>query len=335
MTSRTGLPGLSRRSVLAAGMAAGTGAVALPAMLGFCTSARAEEPTFGTTISAIEARLGGRLGVMAYEPKSVRLLVHNANDRFAMASTFKWVLAALILSDVDTGRYRLSDRIAFGQADIVAYSPVTEPLVEGGGTDLETLCRAAVSLSDNTAANLLLARLGGPQGFTARLRRWDDDVTRLDRWEPALNENAAGDERDTTSPAAMVALMRTILFGDILMPSSSERLREWMIASPTGMNRLRARFPANWIVGDKTGTGMNGAVNDVAFAMSAPDGAPIFLACYMDAITATREEAEIAHQEIAQLVMANMLDLPAPAQEPQEVQEAVPAPAPDVGDSPT
>ena len=76
------------------------------------------------------------------------------------------------------------------------------------------LCAAAVEVSDNTAANLLLGLAGGPAGLTASLRRYGDRITRLDRNEVSLNTNLPGDPRDTTTPDAMVATMRkTLLFG--------------------------------------------------------------------------------------------------------------------------
>ena len=77
---------------------------------------------------------------------------------------------------------------------------------------MEELARAAVVVSDNTAANLLLARLGGPPGLTQFVRSLGDATTRLDRNEPDLNVNDPGDDRDTTSPRAMISRARRALW---------------------------------------------------------------------------------------------------------------------------
>ncbi|MBY4859822.1 serine hydrolase [Burkholderia contaminans] len=77
------------------------------------------------------------------------------------------------------------------------------------------LCSAAITMSDNTAANLLLTTIGGPKELTAFLHNMGDHVTRLDRWEPELNEAIPNDERDTTMPAAMATTLRKLLTGEL------------------------------------------------------------------------------------------------------------------------
>jgi beta-lactamase class A len=149
-----------------------------------------------------------------------------------------------------------------------------------GSMTVGALADAAVTVSDNTAANLVLARLGGPAAFTEFVRSLGDSVTRLDRNEPALNSNDAGDLRDTTSPRAMVTLMNTLLCGKTLAPDSRELLLSWLRACKTGDGRLRAGLPKAWIVGDKTGSGRRGAVNDVAIAFP-PKRRAILIAAYL------------------------------------------------------
>nr|VUD30554.1 beta-lactamase [Raoultella sp. NCTC 9187] len=91
------------------------------------------------------------------------------------------------------------------------------------------LCAAAITLSDNTAANLLLASVGGPQGLTAFLRRSGDQTSRLDRWETELNEALPGDARDTTTPQAMAKTLRNLLTSSVLSAASRQQLRSWMV----------------------------------------------------------------------------------------------------------
>lgn len=254
-------------------------------------------------VADIEARLGGRVGVSAIDLSNGRRVNHRANERFAMCSTFKWVLAALILREAEERALSLSSIVRITENDLVPYAPVVEKRIASGAMTIEELCKAATGLSDNAAANLLLRLIGGPEGFTARLRELGDATTRLDRWETDLNENAPGDPRDTTTPNAMVTLLDIFFMGDTLTEFSKTRLAEWMIASQTGGKRLRAGLPAAWIAGDKTGTSGNGAYNDVAFTV--PDGRkPIFIACYINAPEAKAEDANAAHADIARRIAA-------------------------------
>jgi beta-lactamase class A len=218
------------------------------------------------SLDELEARNGGRLGVAALDTAGGRRLGHRADERFPMCSTFKFLLAALVLARVDDGTERLDRRIVYSEKDLESYSPVTKQHVGRPGMSLAELCDASVALSDNTAANLLLTTLGGPAALTAFARGLGDELTRLDRIEPALNQAAPGDPRDTTSPAAMLGDMQRLLVGDALSSGSRQRLIGWLVGCKTGDKRLRAGFPAGWRVGDKTGTGANGTANDIAIA---------------------------------------------------------------------
>ena len=172
----------------------------------------------------IEAKSGGRLGVAVLDTRDGSRTGHRADERFAMCSTFKLLAGAAVLARHDAGKEQLDRRIRYGAKDLVTYSPVTEKHVATGMT-LAELCDAAIALSDNTAGNLLLAALGGPEGLTAFARTLGDGVTRLDRIEPALNEAAPGDPRDTTTPAAMAANIRALVLGDALSAPSREQLK--------------------------------------------------------------------------------------------------------------
>ena len=247
--------------------------------------------------AAIEASVGGRLGVAALDTGTSERLTHRAEERFPMCSTFKWLLAAQVLSRVDVGEESLDRVVRYGPADLLEYSPVTRKNVESGGLTIAELSAAAVRISDNTAANLLLATVEGPEGFTAFLRTLGDPTTRLDRTEPELNEAAPGDPRDTTTPAAMLEDLRTVLLGDALSPASRERLIDWMVTSTTGKARLRAGLPESWRVGDKTGTCGPGFANDVAIAWP-PDRPPILIAAYLAEAEASYEDCSAALAEV-------------------------------------
>jgi beta-lactamase class A len=253
------------------------------------------------TITGIEDMVGGRVGLMALDTDSGETLEHRAEERFAMCSTFKWVLAAAVLERVDHGELRLEHSLHFDEDDLLDYAPVAREHVAKGSLTIDQLCAAAVSISDNTAANLLLEQIDGPSGLTAFLRRHGDPVTRLDRNEPSLNTNLPGDPRDTTTPRAMVGTMNTLLVGDILSSESRERLQQWLKDSATGLARLRAGLPRDWVAGDKTGTGVNGAANDVAIAWP-PGRAPILIASYLSDSDASPDALNGAHVAIAAAV---------------------------------
>ena len=160
-----------------------------------------------------------------------------------------------------------------------------------------------MSLSDNTAANVLLARHGGPAGFTAFVRALGDRSTRLDRNEPSLNEAAVGDPRDTTTPLAMLQTMHKLVLGDVLTPASRAWLQRWLAETSTGDKRLRAGAPG-WKVGDKTGTARSGTSNDIGVLWPAGGGAPVLVTCYLTQSTASPEQRDAAIAQVARAVLA-------------------------------
>jgi len=142
------------------------------------------------------------------------------------------------------------------------------------------LCAAAVQLSDNTAANLLLRSLGGPGAVTRFARSIGDRHTRLDRTEPTLNEATPGDPRDTTTPRAMAQDLNSLLVGSRLKPASRALLKEWMVGCKTGLQKIRSAVPNGYTVGDKTGSGSHHTSNDIAVIWP-PDRTPWVLTVYL------------------------------------------------------
>jgi beta-lactamase class A len=262
-----------------------------------------ERSTAPERFDAIRATLGpgARLGVAAIDTGSERRLVHDPNGRYAMASTFKLPLAAALLEAAEEGRLRLDERMEFEPGAPLPNSPAVEAALAEGGLAIEPLAAAIVRQSDNSAANLLLRRIGGPEALTRFMRAHGDPVTRLDRYEMELNSNLPGDPRDTTSPGAMAELVRTLVLGRGLGGDSQRRLRRWLETSVPGADRLRAGLPADWRFGHKTGTGANGAVNDVGIAW-APGRAPIVIASYQDGGNAEMPVRAAAHAAVAALV---------------------------------
>jgi beta-lactamase class A len=253
-----------------------------------------------SALKAIEASTGGRLGVATLDTGGTLAIDYNAGQRFAMCSTFKFLVAAATLKRVDDKTDKL-DRVAgYGEADLLEYAPITKQHVDDGGMTLAALCAAAIEYSDNTAANLLLREMGGPPALTRFARSLGDPVTRLDRNEPTLNEAKPGDPRDTTSPAAMLTDMRRILLGDVLSPGSRAQIDAWLAANTTGDKRLRAGLPPDWRVGDKTGTG-NGAFGDIAI-IRPPGRQPILAAVYLAETELSAAERDKPFADIGQVI---------------------------------
>ena len=269
---------------------------------GAAASLWAASASAADALAAVEAAVGGRLGVAALDVATGLRLAHRADERFPMCSTFKAMAVAAVLSRVDREADRLDRLVRYDESHLLDYSPVTRPRVGEGGMPLGDLCAAAIEKSDNTAANLILGSIGGPGGWTAFVRTLGDHASRLDRTEPTLNEARPGDQRDTTTPLAMLADLRVTLLGKFLSPISRERLSGWMMACDTGRARLRAGLPNDWRIGDKTGTGDHGSTNDIAFAMT--ERSSILIACYLtSAESASPAERDAAHARVGRIVV--------------------------------
>jgi beta-lactamase class A len=238
-------------------------------------------------LRALEQRSGGRLGVFAIDgARPTRPLGYRADQRFGLCSTFKLLLAAVVLREADRGRIDLDERLPFGPDDLVPHAPVIEKHLAAGSLSILQLAEAGQLTSDNVAANLLLRRLGGPAAVTAMLRDMGDGETRLDRIEPTMNLVPPGELRDTTTPQAMATITHRLFNSDLLSAAAQQRLKDWMIATATGRARIRAGLPSDWIAGDKTGTGiapvMANKHNDVAVIWVAGQ-APVAVAAYYEA----------------------------------------------------
>jgi beta-lactamase class A len=264
---------ISRRAIV-------LGSLALPAI-----GHAADNP-----IAGLERKFGGRLGVSILNTGTGARLDHRRDERLAMCSTFKLLAVSLLLTRVDKKQDDLDRRVHFSKEDLLSYSPVSKKFVVEGMT-LAELCGAALTMSDNTAANLILASIGGPPAVTAYARSIGDDVTRLDRNEPTLNEATPGDPRDTTTPSAMLNNLKTVVLGDALSSGSRQRLVAWLLACQTGGKRIRAGLPPDWKVGDKTGSGDHAVANDIAVIWP-PGRAPLLVTAYYAESSANAEQRD-------------------------------------------
>lgn len=273
---------------------------------GIVFAADATKDELSRKLTEIEERLRARMGIAILDTETQRQWTQRADERFPMCSTFKLLASAAVLTRVDAGQEDLNRRIRFEASDVVTYSPVTEHRVGGEGMTLAELCEAALTMSDNTAGNILLESLGGPSGVTEFARSLGDSMTRLDRWETELNEAIPGDPRDTTTPAAMTANLRSLILGDRLSQTSRDQLTTWLVSNKTGDARLRAGLPKKWRIGDKTGGGEYGTTNDVAVIWP-PSRKPLIVSVYITETEASFDDRNAAIADVGRAVNT-MLD---------------------------
>jgi beta-lactamase class A len=272
--------------------AAGTLAMAAFLLVG-CSSNQSdtnpkEEKEEGISFQDLEKQYDAKLGVYALDTGSGETVTHNADERFAYVSTHKALAVGALLKNKSIDD--LDERINFTEEDLVDYSPITEKHVDTGMT-LRELSDASIRYSDNTAGNLILESIGGPQGFKEVLREIGDDVTEPERFEPELNYVEPGETRDTSTPKALAKSLEAFTLGDILTEEKKNLLNDWLKRNTTGDALIRAGVPEGWTVGDKTGAGSYGTRNDIA-VIRPPDGDPIILA-----VLSSREEEDAEYDD--------------------------------------
>lgn len=255
-----------------------------------------DEARLTAAARAQETALSARLGAAVLDTATGQLWRYHADERFPLLSTHKVFSCAALLAKVDKGEASLDRRVVILATDIVPYSPITQNRIAPDAMSLSELCGAALGVSDNTAANFVLAAIGGPGGVTALFRALGDETSRLDRTETDLNEALPGDPRDTTTPASAVADLDKILLGGTLKPVSRERLTQWMIGDRVAGPLLRAALPEDWRIADKTGAGERGSRGIVAVIWP-PNRPPLVAAIYLTDTAAPIEarNAAIAH----------------------------------------
>ncbi|PSM38679.1 class A beta-lactamase [Streptomyces dioscori] len=276
----------TRRTALTLSAAVGAGAALVTGAAPSAHAAAKPTPKPNTAdhdtvraLAELERTHNARLGVYAHNTATGKTVRYRADETFPMCSVFKTLTAAAVLRDLDRRGEFLDLLIRYTEQDLkdAGGSPVTgRPDNLAGGMTVAALCHAAMAHSDNAAANLLLRELGGPTAITRFCRSIGDPTTRLDRWEPALNSAEPWRTTDITSPAAAGRTYAKLALGDALVPRDRRQLTEWLLANTTSTNRFRKGLPADWALGDKTGTGKYGTTNDVGIAWT-PAGAPVVL----------------------------------------------------------
>lgn len=290
---------IDRRTVLGGGVALAAGA---------CVPVERDPPgRFGALLRIVDAQANGTLGVAVLDTGTGRVWGHADYARFPHLSSFELSLAALVLHLDETGAIDAGEHVTWSADDLLDYAPFARERLEQGAT-LRELAEFTQKLSDNTAANVLLRRLGGPERLTAFWRALGDGTSRLDRYEPELNLVPPGEIRDTTTPAAMARTLGKLLYGDALGEAARATLKLWMAETRTGTKRVRAGLPPEWPAGDKTGTslapGMGSVYVDVGY-VEPPNRAPLTFAAYFRAArqhTVADPNAEAVLAEVGRVI---------------------------------
>ncbi len=227
-------------------------------------------------LSGLESAHGLTIGVAAGRLGQSPAYAYRGGDTFPMCSLFKTLAVARLLRDhaYDDGFWQR--RISFRKNQVVENSLICAA-DKDRNMSVEELADAALRFSDNTAGNLLLGLIGGPAEIGAYAGRLGALSTRLDRWEPELNDALPGDVRDTSTPSDIHKLYEALLLGDALGTLGQARLRGWMLRNATSGERLRAVAPPGAELADKTGAGSYGVVNDAGVVWP-EDGPPLTIA---------------------------------------------------------
>lgn len=268
--------------------------------------ANPQQPTeviFQKQITKLETTSSGRIGIFAINTANNNILEYRADERFPLCSTSKLITVAAILKLSMKNQNLLQKKIFYDKHTLIAHSPITAQHVATGMTIAE-LAAAAITESDNTAANLLMQQLGGPHAITLFARSIGNNSFRLDRWEPELNTAIPGDLRDTATPSSMAQSIKQLVLGKVLAPQQRTQLKTWLIETKTGDARIRAAVPKNYIVADKTGSGAYGTTNDVAIIWP-PHAKPIIMAIYFTQKKQTAVSQDAVVAAAARIALAN------------------------------
>ena len=278
------------------------------ALLTLATPAHAfDAAKLRAAVQGEETALAARVG-MAVRTGGGLVFAYRGDERFPLDSTHKAFSCAALLARAERGDTSLQRRVVIVATDLVPYSPITENNIAPASMSLAEHCAAALGYSDNTAANVVLGAVGGPQGVTDYFRGLGDEASRLDRTETDLNEATPGDIRDTTTPAAAAADLDKLLLGDALKPTSRERLKQWMRDDKVAGPLLRAALPDDWNIADKTGAGGHGSRGVVA-ALWPPKRPPVVVTIYLTDTPATLDARNAAIARLG-VALKEALDRP-------------------------
>ncbi|MDW3137643.1 CARB family carbenicillin-hydrolyzing class A beta-lactamase [Vibrio sp. 1288] len=257
-------------------------------------------------IFLLEQQTSSRIGVSVWDTQADERWDYRGDERFPLMSTFKTLACAKMLSDMDSGKLSKNATAKVDERSIVVWSPVMDKLA-GQNTRIEHACEAAMLMSDNTAANLVLNEIGGPKAVTMFLRTIGDKATRLDRIEPRLNEATPGDSRDTTTPNAILNTLRTLVEGETLSYESRVQLKIWMQDNKVSDSLMRSVLPTGWSIADRSGAGGHGSrgINAIIWK---ENHRPVYISIYVTETELSLQARDQLVAQISQLILQKYKD---------------------------
>jgi beta-lactamase class A len=309
------------------------------------SQAQAQLSNLQPTVAQLERSLvHGRVGVAVQDLATGETFMSRGNQRFPMQSVFKLPLGIAVLKLADQGKLDLNQTITIRREDLsIWYSEINDSFKGPTNYTVAELLTLAVAHSDNTAADLLMKRVGGPKRVDAILAKIGVRGIRIDRYERQLQPDCTGlgsfrpeltseagveaaiarlshartraamarylhDPRDTSTPRGMLRLIRDLDEGRLLSPPSTRRLIDIMVSSTPGAKRLKAGLPSGTILAHKTGTGyalngIAGAINDAAIA-TLPNGRKLAIVVFLAGSSGTSDSRDKLIADVARAVVA-------------------------------
>ena len=335
---------MDRRHLIAGALALPASACSRPLQRTAARTPPLDLEELNRAFTALAARAApGVLGVGLMDLDSGETFIVNGDRRFPMQSVFKAPLGAAVLAEVDARRLALNETIEIRDIDLSPpRSPVADAWPGVRSYTVAELLRWAVGQSDNTAADVLMKRIGGPGAVTAWLQAKRVPDLRIDRYERQLQTEALGmasfrpawrgepafraallsvpeaqrraamtrylaDPRDTATPRGMLMFLSRLAGGELLSPAATQLLLREMILTPTGAQRLKAGLPEGSILAHKTGTGrtdlgINPATNDVG-VVTLPDKRRYAIAVFLSGVLLEETAREALIAEAARAIV--------------------------------
>ncbi|MED7789073.1 class A beta-lactamase [Francisella sp. 19X1-34] len=254
-------------------------------------------------IHKIEKHYGGKVGVYTINRNNWHNFTHNETFYFPICSIYKFLVVGAILKESMTDKKLLNEKVRISKNQLVGYTPITKKYV-GKEMTVKELCRASI-LSDNTATNLLIYKLGGLKKLDSFILSLNDHATKITEIEPKVNNVNLRNNLNKTTPKIITRDLNKIAFSnDVLDKAHRILFKKWLRENNTGDNRIAAKLPKGWKIGNKTGTCDYGSTNDVAIVWP-NNSQPIVMSILYTQPIKNAEPKHKVIQEVAKLLFDN------------------------------
>lgn len=267
------------------------------------------DSTLREQIEKISKDAQGRVGASILVLETGEAVSFNGDQKFPMQSVYKFPIGMTVLSQVDKGALKLDEKVRIERSDLVpakAHSPIRDKHPQGGvELSVRELLRYMIVESDGTACDVLLRVLGGADRVNAYLHDLGVAGIIIATTEKEMAESEDVQYRNSSTPDAMVGLLRAFYEGRGLSTASRTQLLQWMTETGTGPHRIKGQLPAGTVVAHKTGTsntvdGLTRATNDVGI-ITLPSGQHLILAVF---VSDSKAQEDVREGVIARIARA-------------------------------